>query len=239
MQKTAAGDACSRYLFPSAGLEDLAAGAFGEAVDHLSDGGRVFLHVIRILDAGDMFDAVRVGVNISAIVVDALVTSGADGPNAIFFGHRPDGEALLFEVLPNTGGVFPGLLNLKARVAGDEDEGVGREGARAVEGETGLTEIVLGKIVCRHLEYAAPVLIEEPGATVVGECVFDWVEAAGAGTDGGLRERIELADPGRVRAHPGKGRFEPGDHGVLPTGRNQRKGCKNWDGFMYRYHVYG
>ena len=140
--------------------------------------------LIRILDAGDIFDTVRVTVKVTAIVADALGASGAESPDAIFFGHRLDGEALLFEVLSNSGSVFPGLPGLKASVAGDKDEGVGRERARAVEGETGLPKIVLGKIVCRNLEYAAPVLIEEPGAIVVGERVLDGIEAAGAGADG-------------------------------------------------------
>ena len=175
----------------------------GEAVDHLQDGGRFFLLLIRILDAGDIFDAVGVTVKVTTIVVDSLGTSGEKSPDAIFFGHRLDGEALLFEVLSNTGSVFPGLLDLEASVAGDEDEGIGRESARAVEGDTGLPEIVLRKVVCRYLEDAAPVLVEEPGVAVVGERVLDGIEAAGAGTDGGLRERIELADPGRVRAHSG------------------------------------
>lgn len=211
----------------------------GEAVDHLTDDGRFSLLLIRILDAGDIFDAVGVGVNITAIVVDAIGTSGEKSPDAIFFGHRLDGEALLFEVLPNIGDVFPRLPGLKARIAGDENERVWRKRSRSVEGETGLPKIVLGEIVLWNLEDAAPVLIEEPGATVVGECVFDWVETAGAGTDGGLRKGIELADPGRVRTHLGKGRFGPGSNGMLAARRNQRKGCKNWDGFVYRYHVYG
>ena len=64
-----------------------------------------------------------------------------------------------------------------------------------VEGNLGLPEVILDDVIGRDFQYAAPVLVEDPGSAVICEAMGYRVQALSARADSGLGERIQMMNP--------------------------------------------